>query len=217
MSQRSTYWLFLAVNLLIGVSTETSVPEHVEDDEYHMEDFVEGSDHKNIFYLAPGYEFCFFEDVDGGSEFSFDVETADGLEDPVRVKITPPKSETKIFQLKDFVYETYNITESGPLTFCFYAPSYRKIWMFYSMIGKMPTNTTNHDLMRLNELLKEVHRYLTGNSLQINTLIHQSAIHVYLLTQKHRYVFYLSVILCISIAVLSFGQVYMVKKLFHHN
>ncbi|KII68333.1 hypothetical protein RF11_06777 [Thelohanellus kitauei] len=189
----------------------------MEEDDYDLNDFINEREYYYIFFLERNVEHCYSENMDAGSEFNFEVESADGFEGSVYVRIDAPNSVSKRYDLLDQIVDRYTIDESGILRFCFYAHSNRKIWMYYSIYGSMPSNTTNSDLTRLNHLLKDVHQYLSGNSRQINTLIHQSFIHVNLLLQKHRVIFYFSSLICVAIILSSMGQVYMVKKLFYSN
>lgn len=201
---------WIAAVVLIGILG--SQPEAAEEDLQ-----FNGQEYYYIFFLDRGAEHCYFESVEAGAEFNFEVESADGHEGAISFVVDVPGGQTRRYDVIDQVTDRYTIEKAGPVKFCFAADSYRKMWMYYSVYGGAAPASTDSDVARLGTLLKEVSQYLAGNRIQITHLIHQSFRHEYLLLQKHRVILYFSGLLSLGIVLSSILQVYMVKKLFSQS
>ncbi|KAF1742139.1 hypothetical protein MXB_2226 [Myxobolus squamalis] len=209
------FLLFAAI--LAFIENSNSVDYERSADDFDIEDYFDGKEYYYVFHLEAGKEQCYFENLTKNSEFNFEIEDADGVDGNVLVSVDIFNGETKRYVLSNNAADRFTIEDSGPLKFCFQSYIDRKIWMYYSIYGDSIKNTSNHETTKLSKLLKEAHRQLSSSSIQINHLIHQSSRHESLLLQKHTLITYFSIIICAAVALSSFFQVFMVKKLFGFN
>ncbi|KAF0990777.1 hypothetical protein HZS_1769 [Henneguya salminicola] len=203
MLRLNHYFLLILFSFLIWHIYTHDFEEDFEDSDY----FFNAKEYYYVFHLNGNKEQCYFESLEKNSEFTFEVENADGVEGGVIITIDIPHAETKRYELVDQVLDRYSIEEKGVLKFCFISSSGdRKVWMYYSIYGDFVSNSTNYDLTKLNNLLKEVHKSLSSNSNQISHLVHQSHKHEMLLLQKHRFIRYFSMLICFAVVMSSVLQ-----------